>query len=89
MAQASEKFRAGPLTFTVRHELWDGNIQDHADQGVSIAVMAEGDVSQVIPDLRTFESAMASIMVLRKPLTRRNALRTRMRSRFICVLANR
>src|SRR5206468_2677030 len=29
------------LTFTVRHELWDGNIHDHADQGVSIAVMAD------------------------------------------------
>jgi hypothetical protein len=41
MAQASEKFTAGPLTFTVRHELWDGNIHDHADQGVSIAVAAD------------------------------------------------
>src|SRR5207253_1185615 len=41
MAPASEKFTAGPLTFTVRHELWDGNIQDHADQGVSIAVTAD------------------------------------------------
>jgi hypothetical protein len=29
------------LTFVVRHELWDGNIHDHADQGVSIAVAAE------------------------------------------------
>jgi hypothetical protein len=26
--------------FIVRHELWDGNIQDHADQGVSIVVAA-------------------------------------------------
>jgi hypothetical protein len=34
-------FTAGPLTFAVKHELWDGNIQDHADQGVVIAVMAE------------------------------------------------
>ena len=34
-------FPAGPLTFVVRHELWDGNIHDHADQGVSIAVVAE------------------------------------------------
>ena len=44
MAQASQKtrFTAGPLTFVVRHELWDGNIHDHADQGVSIAVA--GDV---------------------------------------------
>ena len=30
------------MTFTARHELWDGNIQDHADQGVSIVV--EGDI---------------------------------------------
>jgi len=22
------RFSAGPLTFAVRHELWDGNIQD-------------------------------------------------------------
>ena len=34
-------FTAGPLTFAVRHELWDGNIQDHADQGVVITVAAE------------------------------------------------
>jgi hypothetical protein len=39
--EASQKFTAGPLTFVVRHELWDGNIHDHADQGVSIAVAAE------------------------------------------------
>src|ERR1700730_8005100 len=41
MAQASERFTAGPLTFIVRHELWDGNINDHADQGVCIAVAAD------------------------------------------------
>ena len=43
MTQAAQKtrFTAGPLTFTVRHELWDGNIHDHADQGVSIAVAAD------------------------------------------------
>jgi hypothetical protein len=42
MAEAAQKtrFTAGPLTFVVRHELWDGNIQDHADQGVMIAVTA-------------------------------------------------
>src|SRR5262249_32849528 len=34
-------FSAGPLTFAVRHELWDGNIQDHPDQGVVILVMAD------------------------------------------------
>ena len=35
------RFVAGPLTFTVKHELWDGNIHDHPDQGVTIAVAAE------------------------------------------------
>jgi hypothetical protein len=35
------RFAAGPLTFVVKHELWDGNIHDHADQGVSIAVAAD------------------------------------------------
>jgi hypothetical protein len=43
MTPASQKFTAGPLTFIVRHELWDGNIHDHADQGVSIVVA--GDVA--------------------------------------------
>ena len=43
MAQATQRTRitASPLTFVVRHELWDGNIHDHADQGVSIAVAAD------------------------------------------------
>ena len=43
MVQASQKtrFTAGPLTLIVRHELWDGNIHDHADQGVSIDVAAD------------------------------------------------
>jgi len=43
MVQASRKtrFTAEPLTFIIRHELWDGNIQDHADQGVSIVVAAD------------------------------------------------
>ena len=45
MVQAEIKttFEVGPVTFTARHELWDGNIQDHADQGVSIVVQAEVD----------------------------------------------
>jgi hypothetical protein len=34
-------FTAGPLTFVVKHELWDENIQDHADQGVVISVKAQ------------------------------------------------
>jgi hypothetical protein len=41
MPQPSERFTAGPLTFAVKHELWDGNIHDHADQGVSIDVKAD------------------------------------------------
>jgi hypothetical protein len=43
MAEAAQKtrFTAGPLTFVVKHELWDGNIHDHADQGVAIAVAAD------------------------------------------------
>src|SRR5271168_1737266 len=41
MTPASKSFTARPLTFIVRHELWDGNIHDHADQGVSIAVTAD------------------------------------------------
>jgi hypothetical protein len=43
MTQALQRtrFAAGPLTFIVKHELWDGNIHDHADQGVSIAVAAD------------------------------------------------
>ena len=36
-------FTAGPLTFSVKHELWDGNIQDHPDQGVVITVSADVD----------------------------------------------
>ena len=36
----SGRFRAeaGNVTFVVQHELWDGNIQDHSDQGVAILV---------------------------------------------------
>tara|TARA_Y100000758_G_scaffold265842_1_gene205754 strand:- start:441 stop:1379 length:939 start_codon:yes stop_codon:yes gene_type:complete len=34
------KFEIDPLTITAQHELWDGNIQDHADQGVSIVISA-------------------------------------------------
>ena len=37
---AMQQFTAHPLLFIVRHELWDGNLQDHADQGVSIVVAA-------------------------------------------------
>ena len=33
-------FTAEPLTFVVRHQLWDGNVEEHVDQGVSIDVIA-------------------------------------------------
>ena len=43
MTQAKQKtrFEAGPVSFVARHELWDGNIHDHADQGVSIRVLGK------------------------------------------------
>jgi hypothetical protein len=42
MPQAQEtRFTADPLTFIVKHQLWDGNVQDHVDQGVSIDVAAD------------------------------------------------
>lgn len=36
------KIAAGAVGFVVQHELWDGNVQDHSDQGVVILV--EGQV---------------------------------------------
>ncbi len=36
-----EKFESGPVTLIVQHELWDGNVQDHSDQGVAILVNSE------------------------------------------------
>ena len=36
---------AGNVTFIVQHELWDGNIQDHSDQGVVILVEAGGETA--------------------------------------------
>ena len=36
------KIAAGAVSFVVQHELWDGNVQDHSDQGVVILV--EGQV---------------------------------------------
>jgi len=35
------RFNAEPLSFIVRHQLWDGNVEDHVDQGISIDVTAE------------------------------------------------
>ena len=36
---------AGNVTFVVQHELWDGNIQDHSDQGVVILVEVGGETA--------------------------------------------
>ena len=33
------RIAAGGVTFIVQHELWDGNLQDHSDQGVAILVV--------------------------------------------------
>jgi len=35
------RFAADPLAFVVRHQLWDANVEDHTDQGVSIDVVAD------------------------------------------------
>jgi hypothetical protein len=35
------RFTADPLSFIVRHQLWDGNVEDHSDQGISIDVAAD------------------------------------------------
>ena len=40
------RFTADPLTFIVRHQLWDANVEDHSDQGVSIDVAADIDGKQ-------------------------------------------
>jgi hypothetical protein len=37
------RFTVDPLTFIVRHQLWDGNVEEHVDQGVSIDVAADVD----------------------------------------------
>lgn len=43
MAQCGRKstFAAGAINFVVQHELWDGNVDDHSDQGVAIMVNGE------------------------------------------------
>jgi len=43
MAQRGRRatFEAGNVCFAVQHELWDGNIDDHSDQGVAILVIAQ------------------------------------------------
>jgi hypothetical protein len=43
-----DQFSVGRLTFTVKHESWDGNIQDHTDQGISLLVSAKIDGNDTI-----------------------------------------
>ena len=38
-----ERIETGAVTFIVQHELWDGNLQDHPDQGVAILVTGQVD----------------------------------------------
>ena len=38
MQKGRVRAEAGNVTLVVQHELWDGNIQDHSDQGVAILV---------------------------------------------------
>ena len=42
------RFTAEPLTFIVRHQLLDGNVEDHVDQGVSIDVAANVDGKETV-----------------------------------------
>jgi len=40
------RFTADPLTFIVKHQLWDATVEDHSDQGISIEVAADVDGRQ-------------------------------------------
>ena len=42
------RFDAGPVTFIVQHELWDGNVQDHSDQGVAVLVAKSGEETTLL-----------------------------------------
>jgi hypothetical protein len=54
MAQFTRRttFEAGAVNFVVQHELWDGNVDDHSDQGV--AILVTGDVGGEETDLLRF-----------------------------------
>ena len=42
------RFEAGAVTFIVQHELWDGNVQDHSDQGVAVLVAKPDDETTLL-----------------------------------------
>ena len=46
--KARARFQAGPVTFIVQHELWDGNVQDHSDQGVAVLVAKSGEETTLL-----------------------------------------
>ena len=46
--KARARFEAGPVTFIVQHELWDGNVQDHSDQGVAVLVAKSGEETTLL-----------------------------------------
>ena len=48
MQKGKARVSAGRVSFVVQHELWDGNIQDHTDQGVAISVVAEDGGKETI-----------------------------------------
>ena len=35
------RFDAGPVSVVIQHELWDGNVHDHSDQGVAILIVGQ------------------------------------------------
>ena len=37
------RIEAGTVTFIIQHELWDGNLQDHSDQGVVVLVAGQAN----------------------------------------------
>jgi hypothetical protein len=41
MQQSRAVVDAGAVTFVLQHEIWDGNIHDHTDQGVAILVKGQ------------------------------------------------
>ena len=58
MAQHSRRttFAAGAVSFAVQHELWDGNVDDHSDQGVAILVTAQvGDKETTLLRFNCFD----------------------------------
>ena len=77
MVQAEKKTRfvAGPVTYIVRYDLWGENIQDHADQGVSIVVHAnvEGKDTALLRFDR-FDIEKAIFMARRIPLWKSRGL---------------